>query len=97
MPVYIQLMRFTEKGIANVKASPGRLDAAKAMLQEMGGRFLDFWMTMGEYDLVAVIEAPDDDTVALFSLRVGAMGNVRTTTLKAFPEGEYRKICAKLP
>jgi len=52
---------------------------------------------MGEYDLVAVIEAPDDETLALFTLRVGAMGNVQTTTLKAFPEGEYRKICARVP
>ncbi len=97
VPVYIQLMRFTEKGIANVEASPGRLDAAEAMLQEMGGRFLDFWMTMGEYDLVAVIEAPDDETPALFTLRVGAMDDVRTTTLKAFPEGECREICARVP
>ncbi len=97
MPTYIQLVRFTEKGIMNVKGSPGRLDAAKAMLEDMGGRFRDVYMTMGDYDLVAIFEAPDDEVAALFTLRVGALGYVRTTTLKAFPEGEYRKICAQVP
>ncbi len=97
MPVYVQLLRWTEKGVANVKQSPGRLDAAKAMLQEMGGRFREFYMTMGDYDMVAVVEAPDDETMALFALRVSALGNVRTTTLKAFEEGDYRRILSKVP
>lgn len=97
MPVYVQLLRWTEKGVANVKQSPARLDAAKAMLQEMGGRFREFYMTMGDYDMVAIVEAPDDETMALFALRVSALGNVRTTTLKAFEEGDYRRILSKVP
>lgn len=97
MPVYVQLLRWTEKGVASVRQSPGRLDAAKAMLQEMGGRFREFYMTMGDYDMVAIVEAPDDETMALFALRVSALGNVRTTTLKAFEEGDYRRILSKVP
>ncbi|GBD44068.1 hypothetical protein HRbin40_01551 [bacterium HR40] len=97
MPVYVQLLRWTDKGVADVKQSPNRLDAAKAMLQQMGGRFRDFYMTMGEYDMVAIVEAPDDETLALFALRVSALGNVRTTTLKAFEEGEFRRLVAKVP
>lgn len=97
MPVYVQLLRWTEKGVASAKQSPGRLDAAKAMLQEMGGKFRDFYMTMGDWDMVAIVEAPDDETMALFALRVSALGNVRTTTLKAFEEGDYRRILSKIP
>ena len=97
MPLYVQLVNYTEKGMMHVKESPNRLDAAKAMLQDMGGRMIAFYLTMGNYDAVAVFEAPDDDTAALFAMRIGQLGNVRTTTLRAFDEGEFRKICQKLP
>ena len=88
MTTYVMLTKWTEKGMVNVKESPKRLDAAKKALRDMGGEFKSVYMTMGDYDLVAVYEAPDDAIAARFTLILGMLGNVRTTTLKA---------CATLP
>jgi len=96
MPTYISLMSYTDKGIQAVRDSPRRLDAAKRMLEDMGGTFRQFFMTMGAYDLVLVYEAPDDAVSARFQLLLAAQGNVRTTTMKAFPEAAYREIIASL-
>jgi len=96
MATYIALMDYTDKGIANVKDSPSRLDKARALLREMGGDFKQVFLTMGAHDLVVVYEAPDDATAARFSLRLGMLGYVRTSTLKAFPEAAYREIIAHL-
>ena len=96
MTTYIMLANWTEQGAQNVKESPRRLDLAKKALQEMDGEFKSFFMTMGDYDLVAVYEAPDDAVAARFTLQLGMLGNVRTRTLKAFPEAAYREIVASL-
>jgi uncharacterized protein with GYD domain len=93
---YIVLVNWTERGIQQVKESPRRLDAAKKMLKEMGGEIKSVHMTMGEYDLVLVCEASDDAVAARFTLKLGILGNVRTRTLKAFPEAAYREIIASL-
>jgi uncharacterized protein with GYD domain len=87
---YIALVNHTDQGIANVKDSRGRLDQARALLRETGGDFRRVFLTMGVHDLVVVDEAPDDATAARFALRLGMLGYVRTTTLKAFPEAAYR-------
>ncbi len=92
MPTYISLMTYTDQGLRNIKKSPSRLDAARKVAEELGGNVGDIYLTMGAYDLVAVSEFPDDATAATFVLRLGAFGNVRTTTVKAFPENAYRKI-----
>lgn len=96
MPTYISLMTYTDKGIRAVRESPRRLDQAKSLLEEMGGTFRHFYMTLGIYDLVLVYEAPDDAISARFQLLLGAQGNVRTATVKAFPEGAYREIIHSL-
>ena len=96
MPTYISLVNYTDQGIRNVKDSPKRLDAAKKLLKDLGGEMKAFYLTMGGYDIVTVAEAPNDEAVAKFVLALAASGNVRTTTLKAFPEAEYRKIIAGL-
>ncbi len=96
MATYIMLINWTDQGVRAVRDSPKRLDAAKKMLEEMGGAFRAFYLTMGEYDLVAVIEAPDDAVVARFVLKTGMAGNLRTKTMKAFPEAAYREIAALL-
>ena len=96
MTTYIVLINWTELGARNVRESPKRLDAAKKLLGEMGGSFKSFYLTMGEYDMVAVVEAPDDAVLARFSLMLAAGGNVRTRTLKAFPELAYREIITSL-
>ncbi len=97
MAKYIMLLNYTQQGIANIKESPARLDKARDLLQTLGGEVKDFYLTMGSHDIVVVIEAPDDETVAKFVLTAGSHGNVRTTTLKAFSEDEFRSIIGSLP
>ena len=96
MPAYVMLANWTEQGARQVKDSPRRLDSAKKALSEMGGEFKALYMTLGEYDLVVIYEAPDDAVAARFSLVLGQMGAVRTRTLKAFPEAAYREIIHSL-
>jgi uncharacterized protein with GYD domain len=96
MPTYIMLANWTEQGIHTVKNSPQRLEAAKAMAAALGGELTSFHMTMGEYDMVAIYQAPSDDMAARFSLQLGMEGSIRTKTLKAFPEEEYREIIGAL-
>jgi uncharacterized protein with GYD domain len=90
------LINWTEQGIRDVKSSPKRLDAARKLLGEMGGTMKAFYLTMGEFDMVVVAEAPDDAVAARFAMMLGQAGNVRTRTLKAFPELAYREIIASL-
>lgn len=92
MTTYIMLANWTDQGARKVTDSPARLDAVKKMLTDMGGEFKSFFMTMGHYDIVAVYEAPDDAIAARFTLQLAMAGNVRTQTLKAFPERAYREI-----
>ncbi len=92
MPIYINLMTYTDQGLRDIKKSPGRFDAARKVAEELGGSMEALHLTMGIYDLVAISQFPDDVTAATFVLRIGALGNVRTTTVKAFPENAYRKI-----
>jgi len=96
MGKYIALASWTDQGIRNVKDSPGRVDAARKLAKKYGCELQDFYMAIGAYDMVVTIEAPDDDSMAKFALALGAAGNVRTTTLKAFTEDSYRKIVAAL-
>ncbi|MBS3650957.1 GYD domain-containing protein [Pseudaminobacter sp. 19-2017] len=92
MTTYVLLINWTDQGVRNVRESPKRLDAAKKALSDMGGSFREFFLTMGDYDMVAVCEAPDDAVMARFALQLSTGGNVRTRTLKAFPEAAYREI-----
>ncbi len=96
MARYILLMNWTDQGIKNVRESPGRLDAGRAVAKKMGCEIREFYMTAGASDMVAMVEAPDDATLAKFNLTLAMGGNVRTTTLKAFPEDDYRKIIGSL-
>ena len=96
MTTYVMLANWTDQGILKAKDSPRRLDAAKKLLKDMSGEFKHFFLTMGEYDLVAIYEAPDDAVAARFNLQLGMLGNIRTRTLKAFPEAAYREIINSL-
>jgi uncharacterized protein with GYD domain len=88
------LINWTDQGIRNIKDSPTRLEAAKKSVKEMGGEVKTFYMLQGSYDAVLILEAPTDEALAKFLLKVGSAGNIRTTTLRAYPEAEYRKIIA---
>jgi uncharacterized protein with GYD domain len=96
MTTYVALVNWTDQGARDVANSSKRLDNARKQLESMGGRFQTMYMTMGEYDLVLAYDAPDDAVAARFSLLLGQQGNVRTKTLKAFPEAAYREIIASL-
>ncbi|HUE82427.1 MAG TPA: GYD domain-containing protein [Pyrinomonadaceae bacterium] len=92
MPTYITLLKWTQQGIARVKDSPKRLDAGRKAFHKFGVEIKDTYLMMGRYDLLCVIQAPDDETVARALLSLGSQGNVQTETLKAFNEDEFRKI-----
>jgi uncharacterized protein with GYD domain len=97
MPTYISLLRYTQQGITAIKQGPARLDAAKQAYKRAGGELKAFYLTTGQYDAVAIAELPDDTSLAKLALSLGAQGNIRTETLRAFTESEYRKIIAELP
>lgn len=97
MPTYIHLVQWTQKGIENVKEGPDRLDAARKAARAAGGELKEFYLVMGRYDMVVLGECPDDETAAKIGLGIGSGGSVRTETLRAFTEDEYRKIITALP
>ena len=96
MSTYICLSNWTQKGIENVRESPTRLDAAREEWEKEGATIRDFFMTTGQYDLVLVVEAPDDAMLAKVLLRQASKGAIRTTTLRAFSETDYRAIIRSL-
>ena len=97
MPTYIVLGNFTDQGIRAVKDSPKRLEAVKAMCQQAGVTLKETYYTLGQYDLVAISELPDDETAAKAALTASSQGNVKTETLRAFTESEFLKMVASLP
>jgi len=96
MPTYIALLNWTQQGISKLGSSAKRLDAGRKAFKKAGLEMKDVYLTMGRYDLVCVIEAPDDETYAKAILGLGSQGNVSTETLKAFTEDQYREIVAAL-
>jgi uncharacterized protein with GYD domain len=97
MPTYISLIQYTQQGIQKIKESPARLDHAKKGYEAAGGKIKDFYLVMGEFDLVIVADMPNDEAVAKLTLSLGSAGNIRTRTMRAFTEAEYRKIVQSLP
>jgi len=97
MPTYINLVRWTQKGIEDVRESPNRLDAAKKLFQAAGGELKQFYLVFGQYDMVVISEFPDDEAATRAGLILGSAGSVRTESCRAFTEDEYRKVIAALP
>ncbi len=97
MPTYISLLRYTQQGISAAKAAPARIDAAKDAYRKAGGEFKAIYLTMGQYDLIAIAEMPNDEAVARMALAMGGQGNIRSETCRAFTETEFRKIVGTLP
>jgi uncharacterized protein with GYD domain len=95
MPRYISLVNWTDQGIRNFKATPDRANAARDLAGKMGGKLDEIYWTVGPYDLVVVTEFPDDETGTAFLLALGALGNVRTTTLRAFNTEEIARVISK--
>lgn len=97
MPTFITLGKYTQKGIENIKEGPYRLEEAKKAFKAVGAEIKEFYLVTGEYDMVVIVEAPDDETVAKLALIIGSKGTSRTVTLRAFKEDEYQKIISELP
>jgi uncharacterized protein with GYD domain len=95
MPAYVSLVNFTEQGVANFKDTVDRSEAAQQLFQQLGARLTDIYWTLGDHDIVAVIEAPDDETATAAVLALGSQGNVRTKTMRAFSPDEMRAIIEK--
>ena len=97
MTVYIMLMNWTDQGIKNIRSAPKRADTAKFLAKSCGAEIKELYLTMGEYDLIAMVEAEKDEAVTKFTLALASIGNVRCSSLKAYSEEEYRHIVETLP
>ena len=97
MATYISLIQYTQQGLATIKESPKRLDMARKAFEQAGAKIKEFYLVMGEYDIVIVAEAPNDEAITKTSLLLASKGNVRTRTSRAFTEPEYRKLIDSLP
>jgi len=97
MPMYITFLNYTQQGIKDIKNAPKRVAAARRAIEASGGKIHAFYLTMGQYDAVTIIEAPSDEAAAANALAVGAQGNVRTSTMRAFTEEEMAEIISTLP
>jgi uncharacterized protein with GYD domain len=96
MATFISLLNFTDQGIRNVKDSPDRYEAFRAMAEKLGVRVKDLYYTVGHYDVVAIMEG-SDEAVTTALLKVGSLGNVRTETLRGFSLDDMKKIVGTMP
>ena len=96
MATYVCLIQFKDQGIRNIKDTVKRGDAAIAEAEKMGMKIVEEYWTMGAYDTVVIVEAPDDETMSAFILKVGSLGNVQGQTLRAFRRNEMEGILAKI-
>jgi uncharacterized protein with GYD domain len=97
MPQYIALIDWTDQGVRNFKESVDRYEAAENAVKDLGAEFTSIWWTLGTHDLVATVDAPDDETLAAALLAVAGQGNIRSTTLRAFSREDMRSVIAKAP
>jgi uncharacterized protein with GYD domain len=88
MPTYIILMNYTDKGIQDIRQGPQRLEAAKQSIQNAGGQLHAWYLTMGQFDVIAVVDMPSDEVHARCMLNLASYGNLRTTSMRAFAEAE---------
>lgn len=97
MATYIMMGNFTPQGMSKITGSPARIDTAREVMHNLGAELKHWYVVMGQYDFVALLEAPDDETVAKISLSIGAHGNIRIQSMRAFTEDEYRQLITDLP
>jgi uncharacterized protein with GYD domain len=97
MPRYVSLIDWTREGVTNFKDTVDRYEGAQQQFEQLGVRFIDVYWTLGEHDIVAVVEAPDDETATAALLAVSSQGNLRTKTMRAFSPDEMRAVIDKAP
>ena len=91
MPVFIMLTRLTSNGVKTLKDNPGRVQEVNKEVEQLGVKVLSQWATLGEYDLVSVVEAPDERTMAKVSVELGSRGTTSNETMSAIPAEEFTK------
>ena len=96
MSMYMLLCNYTEQAVRNMKEMPKRREAAREKAKKLGVEIKAAYLALGAHDLIIHVEAPDDVTIARFVLSLAAMGNMRTTTVRCFPEAEFEKIIGGL-
>jgi uncharacterized protein with GYD domain len=96
MPRYVALIDWTEQGVRNFRDTVDRYEAARELLEGLGVQFTDVYWTLGSHDIVAVLDAPDDETLSAGLLATAGAGNIRTTTLRAFSADEMRSVIGKV-
>jgi uncharacterized protein with GYD domain len=96
MATYIMLGQFTDQGIRNVKETTKRAEAIKGLAKKVGATVKEVYWTLGEYDVAAIVEAPDDISATAFFLSIGSLGNVRTRTMRAFVSDEMGRVLGKM-
>jgi len=97
MLTYVTLYKYTDQGIRKIKESPSRVEQSRKAVEKAGGKLKALYLTMGQYDIVAISEWQSEEAAAAFQLGLGAAGNVTSETLRAFDEGEMKKIVAAIP
>ena len=95
MPNYVILANWADQGIKNMKDSVRRFEAFETAIEKVGGKSIGLYYTLGKHDMVAVVQAPNDETIASVLYSAGSLGNVRTETLRAFSTYEAAKIIEK--
>jgi uncharacterized protein with GYD domain len=97
MPMFILSLSWTEQGIRAIKDAPKRAQAARDLAKKVGVEIKEVYLTSGDDDLLVIVDTPSGDNVAKFALALGAQGNVRTRTARAWPQSEFQKLISELP
>jgi len=96
MPTYVVLMNWTDQGVKDLRGSPTRADEGREEMAKLGVTVKEIFWTVGPYDLVQICDAPDEESMTIALLRIGAAGNVRTTTLRAFTRGDFDRLAGQI-
>lgn len=97
MPTFVSLLKLTEQGIKNIKDAPARVEEGIKAVEKAGGKCVGFYALMGEYDYLIIGEAPSDEIMVAYMLGLGTLGNVKTTTMRAFTKEEFAKLISMMP
>jgi uncharacterized protein with GYD domain len=97
MATFVMTLDWTDQGIRNIREAPKRSEAAKALAKKVGVEIKQVYLTTGAHDILLLAEAPLGDHITKFALAISSLGNVRTTTSRAWPEAEWTKLISELP
>ena len=91
MPIYVMLTNLTSEGVQTLKNNPNRVQEVNKEVEQLGAKVIDQWATLGQYDFVTIVEAPDPETMAKVSVELGSRGTMSSQTLAAIPSADLAK------